>query len=641
MKKIFVTGILSLLFGTSVFAQSIYMDAVSLRKYVKNGKFDAASSEQIKSILSQYVNQEEGETFRTVFENNPYIKDFIDPTFPQSGSLPEFISPSSLTKNVGGLNVTRFAEGLAKFLVERTKQELSIAFFEDFKSTINNEKYEDLRLLFPNTAFLLQTIDKEIYKFSMYLQSLRESFITDLENLFETFPEVIQKPKYEPLFEQLGIRYLKEILLCGLHITKGLKNEVHPGVIIETLPLATFIKDPNAGNLKPLLQLIQLLSTSLSEPLEDKTQYWANVKDVYQLVQDPVSLNLYLGLLYERSKEIIFKDGTAFSKILADIKPSKDSVQKYAEFIISIADKAQTIQQYLKAAVLKQDKTPADYFGFFNAVSRFFQQLEKVNGLPLLGPQWDKKYEQFTVIANNINTLYIDIVRKNYASAVMHTVSIFDITIKRVYENINDVTVAKYPKFRGALIKYGTFVAGVSKAETSDEVQKAIESVALPVGSASIKKHAFFNVALNAYVGPFFGSQKLASDKTSKTATGIFSPVGVAFSTALGNGEKPASVSLFASIIDVGALTTFRFKNQQDTLAGDVQIKLSQIVAPGLHLVFGLPRWPVSFGFGHHWLPLLSKVERDAATLYDSKGKRWQFFLAVDIPILNFYNRSK
>ena len=184
-------------------------------------------------------------------------------------------------------------------------------------------------------------------------------------------------------------------------------------------------------------------------------------------------------------------------------------------------------------------------------------------------------------------------------------------------------------------------MALVAEAKSSDEVKGAIEAVALPVGSASIKKHAITNVALGAYVGPFLGSQKLASDRKSKIATGIFSPVGFSLSTSLGSAVLPGSLNLFFSVIDVGALTTFRFSNPTDTLSGDVKVKLSQIVAPGVHLAYGFPKWPLSIGVGHHWMPLLSKIERSQATLFDSKGRRWQLFVAVDIPLLNFYNKER
>jgi hypothetical protein len=229
---------------------------------------------------------------------------------------------------------------------------------------------------------------------------------------------------------------------------------------------------------------------------------------------------------------------------------------------------------------------------------------------------------------------------KSYSGGVMRLVAIYDTILKPAYDNIVNTTLAKYAEFRKKLIKYGTFLANVADANSSDEIKKAIETVALPSGSASIKKHSSLNIAISAYVGPFYGMQKLASDKDSRSVAGFFSPVGVSLSTAIGAGSNPGSFSLFISAIDIGALTAFRFSNPDDTLASNVQVKLSQIVAPGIHAVFGFPRLPLSIGIGHHWLPLLSKVEKESVTLHDAKGWRWQVFAAVDIPIFNLYNKS-
>ena len=66
----------------------------------------------------------------------------------------------------------------------------------------------------------------------------------------------------------------------------------------------------------------------------------------------------------------------------------------------------------------------------------------------------------------------------------MRLVSIYDSILRPAY---TDQQFAAYKDFRKAVIKYGTFMAQVAQAENSDDVKTAIESVALPTGSASIK----------------------------------------------------------------------------------------------------------------------------------------------------------
>ncbi len=77
-----------------------------------------------------------------------------------------------------GLNVTNFADGLAKFLIERGKQELSMAFFDKMKEEF--KKYPELKTLFPLTFEILEEIEN--HNILTLLQELRDAFAKDLLN---------------------------------------------------------------------------------------------------------------------------------------------------------------------------------------------------------------------------------------------------------------------------------------------------------------------------------------------------------------------------------------------------------------------------------------------------------------------------
>src|SRR5690606_4699613 len=51
---------------------------------------------------------------------------------------------------IGGVNVTTFADGLSQFLIERATEELNVAFFNRFKKFL--EKTPEAGVLFPTTA---------------------------------------------------------------------------------------------------------------------------------------------------------------------------------------------------------------------------------------------------------------------------------------------------------------------------------------------------------------------------------------------------------------------------------------------------------------------------------------------------------
>jgi hypothetical protein len=101
------------------------------------------------------------------------------------------------------------------------------------------------------------------------------------------------------------------------------------------------------------------------------------------------------------------------------------------------------------------------------------------------------------------------------------------------------------------------------------------------------------------------------------------------------------SLGLFVPIIDVGAVTAYRFN---DANAQNLpELTWSNILSPGLYLTYHLPRkWPIAFGVGGQLGPGLRKVTESGLEV-DRSGFRYGAFVAVDIPITYFYlnNRFK
>ena len=111
---------------------------------------------------------------------------FLSPYIPKSdfafsASNIERKKPA-LSSFVGSIDVpSTVITGLTDFLVERTKEELNIAFFQRFQAAL--EKHEALSILFPETADELATINTNIYQFNYFIQALRTKFYVDLRNM--------------------------------------------------------------------------------------------------------------------------------------------------------------------------------------------------------------------------------------------------------------------------------------------------------------------------------------------------------------------------------------------------------------------------------------------------------------------------
>ncbi len=115
-------------------------------------------------------------------------------------------------------------------------------------------------------------------------------------------------------------------------------------------------------------------------------------------------------------------------------------------------------------------------------------------------------------------------------------------------------------------------------------------------------------------------------------------PIG--FSINFGDlSKKGWSASLFLNAVDIAAALSYRWTN--DTLDLPDKITLEQIFAPGAFLVVGFPKVPISVKLGAQHVPQLRSITKDGNTINEVGVWRYGISGVVDIPIFNFYNRSK
>lgn len=201
------------------------------------------------------------------------------------------------------------------------------------------------------------------------------------------------------------------------------------------------------------------------------------------------------------------------------------------------------------------------------------------------------------------------------------------------------------------ILRYGNLMASIVKAESSQEAQAAIEAAVLPAGSSSIKKNTAWNFSLNAYIGGYFGRSTGSTNEIdgNNSKAGVTAPVGFAVSKGLWhykNGNPIGSISLYGTLIDVGAIAGYRLND--DSTALDSKITLNDIFAPGGYLVYGmglpikgLSYIPLSIGYGWQYGSKLYQ-KKDDGKLAISDKSRWRsnWFIAIDIPLVNFYSRN-
>lgn len=299
--------------------------------------------------------------------NNNFLKDVfscVDTTF-CSGVSPESNFSSFSLPSIGNLDVTTIADGFAKFIVKRTKQELSIAFFEKFQEEL--KKYPDLICVFPKTYNTLTTMGTEIYLYENYIQTLRESFKNDLASLPANLPGIINNHK--KYFDERP--ELKAELLTAFYMAQAIQNNQHPGEIIENYDVDIL---DSVQNIKAAFQTLQLFSMSLRSNNNNDTTYWASYSDIKKLAKDETLLKIYLGLVLQKAKseKIIFildNKQVLLDSIMNKYYDKTDkNLRPYKTYITNLATRTQALDIKIKG--LKKIKNDSLLFeGYYNVAS--------------------------------------------------------------------------------------------------------------------------------------------------------------------------------------------------------------------------------------------------------------------------------
>ena len=721
--------------------KSIYYDAYALAHP------ESITEADWMNILNYYynVNLELQDLIKLVKDSskNPYLAAAL----PTSGFLP---SPpgfdtgvqgdiSSLVSQglsaVGGLDVTNIADGFAKFLVKRTKEELTVAFFSRFRDMLQSDKFVDLRTVFPQTYQALSVIGEEIYNYQGYIQVLRESFEKDLSSLLTHLPTIVDN---HPAFFSGNRLWLAAILRSGCYIGQELRDKTHPGEILNNFPV-TYLDSLNA-NWKGAIQTLQIISASLRDTVGNKDSiYWVSGQKIKDLLAkgNETFFKIYLGLICQKANSfgpdnadvISYYNNISLHDLMVKAYPNLDPLRTFiSNFSVKTNKLSSLIRQYKKAP--NDSLTLEQYYSYFAAALDLLQTSSQVTSIPVvksaLNIDLAANMAPLFDVAQSASSLVLDINRRNYSSAILNAVHIYDVIranplkkatdsstamaagraaapvtaidsamssirknldqaasgtsidtskVKAIQTQLKELqkTVAaavpapvqpadsaavdadaKNAKIaKSNLLQYGTFMAAIVQAKTSDDVQGAIEAFALPSGSSRIKRESAFNVSLNAYTGLYTGHEVIKGISNSHTINtyGVAAPIGVAISIGgkkflgfIGNDKaRHWSYSFFVSLVDLGAITAFRFN---DTLTAKVPtIQLKDIVSPGTFISIGIPKCPLSVNFGAQLGPNLRKVysaDSDATQKNDYANQSyWRFSvgLLVDIPLLNFYTR--
>ncbi len=516
-----------------------------------------------------------------------------------------------------GINVTKLADGLAKFISSQFKKELTISFFNRLTEKLQDPDTRDLQVLFENTFGQLELIGDKFTHYEAYLASLRQSMELDCYQLPQQFEKLLDDPTSQLSNALDSIPNVQYILDNVLKFGLELKDSVHIGRAFADLDFSKNVGlAPVDQNLKGSLETIQLLSESLRNINNGPDDsYWISETQMEHLVEDTTLLNIYFGLLAEKSKiDGIRLASDSLYNIFTDSK-----VTKIRELLDSVIETIKYIEDIIQSAKKGMNNENKDIVAmqYYNAATELISSSNHM--APLMSKPEAQKLKHFDNIASDVNDMTQSFVTQKYSVGLLY--------LSKVLTGI-DSTSKTIKKINGVLGNQGLFFAQMAESETSDDVAAILENFAAPTGSWRDKRTAQWNIALDSYIGPAYYYVK-----KNDTRLAFSTPVGASVTIPYNN------FTFFLSALDLGPLTSFRLTNDTSQIA---KVYLKEILSPGafVSINFG-DNYPVTLNVGYQQFPLLNKVGTTENAVNVTREGGFSGSIVVNIPLFTMYNDPK
>ena len=203
---------------------------------------------------------------------------------------------------------TRIIDATAQWLVKRTKEELTMSFYDKFREKLDSE--DDIRLMLPATYTMLQN-QENVYQIPTLGKVWASAFVSDIKQIPFNF-EALVNQKYPDIAQKDDFL----LFMITAHSFDMLGRGSHPADIFD------FLNDTYGGNKKAneksiitqTIRLVDLLSKNLRDTATIKIDKikkdttlnenaWIT-KDKLAKLKDPTIRKFYLGLLYQQDSQL-------------------------------------------------------------------------------------------------------------------------------------------------------------------------------------------------------------------------------------------------------------------------------------------------------------------------------------------------
>jgi hypothetical protein len=628
--------------GQSPATGNYFADASTLYQHLYlDGALTAANATTCKNIINYYFGQQVANyaSFQALVatSGNTFLQDAAPGIGPKISPIYDPINamvqngigtPTAASSLFSNLNATNIVEGLAQFLVTRGEQEISMAFFTRFQKVL--ALYPELTYLFPKTTALVSKIQN--YNLLNLLQQLRDAFMKDLVNMPANIlslrnitynnttchncgPRVDAIKNFlttgEPAVAIAASLTIIQNLINGNDIATALNNAVSDQTVCPS-------NTKTSGYVRLAAFMVQVLKSN-----NEKEGVFITGPNLQQLFTNKDLRALFFGLAYQHYYSTACYGNfqitvdAAHSYNLVEILQKINTGAATVYNALGDIQKINTTYPTIRGNV--QGGTPVNAGNYGTLISSLLDLVASLTRTTatLLGD--DPSSGPISKVLTNLNTgvdLCTDIQQKNYSG-------VFNDVIKFISDNsiFADGTTQKN------VITFLSFGSNLASATTPAQVQNALEAVALPPGSYSIKQKSSFNISLNGYIGYCWDVSQ---------GHGIYAPLGVAVSFGT---DKVAggAITLFSSIIDLGGIAAYDVSNS-GTSTLKQNITFQSVISPSAQVFYEIPKWPVAFGCGWRMTPKLFYNSTNGLVPVASASV-FSMAVLIDIPLLTLYNR--
>lgn len=636
--------------GMSLAAQNAYYDALTFTKFDDNKIADIERA----LALPGFFTAEEKPKVQSMID---FLKDPLGyASDPQKGPLPMDILPviqAKMQRQVRALPPLPEAlppfplqqtytpwftnkvfqknliDALGTLIAERFKSDLTTIYLSKFKSKLESNKfYENIKILFPATTNLIDQENIFTYfslgnqwkiAFQGDLDALPDNLLKYMDAIAATHPDWIKKSL---------LPYLELTVDVGVRLLYGYQ----PVEILTALDIAFSSKknDPDYQLIYQAIHSLDLFQQNLQrvEPIQDNQDNqaisvtWISFSEFQTLLVKPKGLEYFLALIYLQDKE--FFSGSELGKLMLD---SQNFLEHYLNPCLDILNRIKMLEEKPSAA-------KGDYLAYMQLTVDLFKDAYR-----LVAPVEKETAETFEIIQCTLD-IFQSIYRKDYYGVIADGLFI----LNKIADN--------NPRVAGALEAlqpFAVFIEGLASAKDANQIKSVISAVILPPGGFMTNRTSKFSISISAHPGVYVGAESLEPQGESPdsgqrhwgSVLGFTAPLGVEFCFGGSGSSESTSLGIFASLIDLGAVVSYRIPQKQDNYDGlPDEISLKQIFSPGLALHIGFKNSPLTLGIGWQYTPELRKIDKEQKLELKANTHRVFLRLTWAIPFIHIYHHK-